>query len=67
MDDTAWIGCVATILAGVTSGAGADVAAAALGDRDVEPCILVGGVPARKLRDRSRDIRYTLRHFPRWI
>jgi len=67
IEDNAWIGMRATILPGVTIGEGAYVAAAALVNRDVEPYTLVGGVPAKKLRDRSRDIRYTLRHFPRWI
>ena len=57
----------ATVLANVTIGEGAYVAAAALVNRNVEPYTLVGGVPAKKIRDRSRDIRYTLHHFPRWI
>jgi maltose O-acetyltransferase len=48
-------------------GEGAYVAAAALVNRDVEPYTLVGGVPAKKIRDRNRDIEYTLQHFPNWI
>lgn len=67
IEDNAWIAMRATILPGVTIGEGAYVAAAALVNRDVEPYTLVGGVPARKIRGRSRDIRYTLYHFPRWI
>ena len=67
IEDNAWIAMRATILPGVTVGEGAYVAAAALVNRDVEPYTLVGGVPARKIRNRSRDIRYTLCHFPRWI
>lgn len=67
IEDNAWIAMRATILPGVTVGEGAYVAAAALVNRDVEPYTLVGGVPARKIRDRSRDIQYTLNHFPRWI
>ena len=67
IEDNAWVAMRATILPGVTVGEGAYVAAAALVNRDVPPYTLVGGVPAKKIRDRSRDIRYTLHHFPRWI
>lgn len=67
IEDNAWIAMRATILPDVTVGEGAYVAAAALVNRDVEPYTLVGGVPARKIRDRSRDIQYRLEHFPRWI
>ncbi len=67
IEDNAWIAMRATILPGITVGEGAYVAAAALVNRDVEPYTLVGGVPAKKIRDRNRDIQYTLQHFPRWI
>lgn len=67
IEDNAWIAMRATILPGVTVGEGAYVAAGAVVNRDVEPYTLVGGVPAKKIRDRSRDIQYTLQHFPRWI
>jgi putative colanic acid biosynthesis acetyltransferase WcaF len=67
IEDNAWIAMRATILPGVTVGEGAYVAAAALVNRDVEPYTLVGGVPAKKLRDRSRSIQYLLHHFPQWI
>ncbi len=46
-----WIGARATILAGVTIGAGSVVAAGAVVDRSVPPSTLVGGVPARPIRD----------------
>ncbi len=67
IEDNAWVAMRATILPGITVGEGAYVAAAALVNRDVEPYTLVGGVPARKIRDRSRDIRYTLHHAPNWV
>lgn len=67
IEDNAWVAMRATILPGVTVHEGAYVAAAALVNRDVEPYTLVGGVPAKKIRDRSRDIQYRLNHFPRWI
>jgi len=67
IEDNAWVAMRATILPGVTVGEGAYVAAGALVNRDVAPYTLVGGVPAKKIRDRSRDIQYQLQHFPRWI
>lgn len=49
--DDCWIGEKATILNGVTVGAGAIVAAGAVVREDVAPRTIVGGVPARVLRD----------------
>lgn len=48
-----WIGSHAFIGAGVTVGAGSIVGAGAVVLKDVEPRTVVGGVPARKLRDLS--------------
>lgn len=62
--DHAWIGARATILPGVTVGEGAVVAAGAVVTRDVEPYTMVGGTPARKIGERSRDLRYRSRYFP---
>lgn len=47
-----WIGANATILKGVTVGEGAVVAAGALVTKDVAPYTIVGGVPARYIKDR---------------
>jgi acetyltransferase-like isoleucine patch superfamily enzyme len=33
---------------------------------DVEPYAVVGGMPARKLRERSRDLDYRLGYRPVW-
>jgi putative colanic acid biosynthesis acetyltransferase WcaF len=64
--DRAWVAMGATILGGVTIGEGAVVAAGAVVTRDVEPFAVVGGTPARKLRERSRDIDYELAYRPLW-
>lgn len=62
--DHAWIGARAIILPGVTVGEGAVVAAGAVVAKDVAPYTIVGGVPARKIGDRSRELRYRSRYFP---
>lgn len=46
-----WIGARATILKGVTIGDGAVVAAGAVVTKDVPPNTLVGGVPARIIKE----------------
>lgn len=46
-----WIGTAATILQGVTIGAGSVVAAGAVVTRDVPPATLVAGVPATVIRE----------------
>jgi acetyltransferase-like isoleucine patch superfamily enzyme len=45
-----WIGTAATVLPGVTVGAGSVVAAGAVVTHDVPPATLVGGVPATVIR-----------------
>lgn len=47
----AWIGAGATILPGVTIGENSIVAAGAVVSRDVPPNSIVGGVPARVIRE----------------
>lgn len=52
-----WIGANAIIMRGVTIGDGAVIAAGAIVTKDVKPYEIVGGSPARKIRDRfSPDI-----------
>lgn len=56
--DHAWIGARATILPGVTIGEGAVVAAGAVVTRSVDDYQVVGGVPARIIGERRREIDY---------
>ncbi len=50
IEDDVWIGARSTILKGVRIGRGAVVAAASVVTRDVAPFTLVGGNPARVIR-----------------
>ena len=50
-----------TILPGVRIGKGAVVASGAVVTKDVEPYTVVGGVPAKFIRNRPKDLRYTLK------
>lgn len=58
--DYAYIGTRATILPGVRIGQGAVVATGAVVIKDVSPYSMVGGVPARYIKDRRRDLSYKL-------
>ena len=61
IDDYAWISCRTVILPGVHIGKGAVVAAGAVVTKSVEPYAIVAGVPAKKIGERSRDLRYQLK------
>lgn len=52
VENDVWIGANVTILAGVTIGRGAIVAAGAVVNHNVLPYTIVGGVPAKKIKDR---------------
>lgn len=61
IDDYVVIGTRVTILPGVHIGKGAVVASGAVVTHDVDPYTVVGGIPATFIRNRSHDLRYTLR------
>ncbi|HUX44747.1 MAG TPA: acyltransferase [Terracidiphilus sp.] len=58
--DHAWLSFRCVLLPGVTIGEGAVVAAGALVTKSVPPYALVGGVPAKVIGERSRDLQYQL-------
>lgn len=60
IDDYAYIGARVIILPGVHIGKGAVVATGAVVTRDVAPYHIVGGVPAKFIRERNHDLRYEL-------
>jgi maltose O-acetyltransferase len=64
IDDYVWVGARALVLPGVRIGKGAVVAAGAVVTSDVLPFQVVGGVPARHLGTRSRDLRYEINFRP---
>ena len=53
--ENVWIGANATILAGVTVGDGAIIAAGAVVTKDVQANTIVGGVPAKYIKDVELD------------
>ena len=61
LDDYVVVGTRVTILPGVHIGQGAVIGSGAVVTRDVEPYAVVGGVPAKHIRYRSKDLRYTLK------
>lgn len=65
--DRAWLSLNTTVLGGVTIGEGAVVAAGAVVTRNVDPFTVVGGVPARPIRERSRELTYELSYRPNWF
>nr|WP_160725768.1 acyltransferase [Bacillus sp. USDA818B3_A] len=57
-----WIGQRAIILPGVTIGEGAVVGAGSVVTKDVEPCSIVGGNPAKHIKYRDKDVYYKLKN-----
>ncbi|PTT02660.1 acyltransferase [Pedobacter sp. HMWF019] len=62
IEDFVWIGTRAIILPGVTIGYGALIAAGAVVNKDVAPYSIVGGVPAKLLKTRRKDLNYQTKY-----
>lgn len=60
IEDHAWLSCRVVVLPNVCIGEGAVVAAGAVVTKDVPPYTIVGGVPARVIGKRTRELRYRL-------
>ena len=61
IEDYVVIGTRVTILPGVKIGKGAVVASGAVVTKNVAPYAMVGGVPAAFIRERSKNLTYTLK------
>jgi acetyltransferase-like isoleucine patch superfamily enzyme len=61
IEDYVVIGTRVTILPGVTIGKGAVVASGAVVTKNVDPYAVVGGVPAKFIKERSHALHYTLK------
>jgi acetyltransferase-like isoleucine patch superfamily enzyme len=61
IDDYVVIGSRVMILPGVHIGRGGVVASGAVVTHDVEPYTMVGGVPAKFIKNRAHDLRYNLK------
>ena len=67
LDDHAWVSSHAIILPGVTLGEGAVAAAGAVVTKSVAPFTIVGGVPAKPIGTRNRDLSYRLGYAKRFV
>ena len=60
IEDYVWLASRVTILPGVRIGRGAVIATGAVVTKDVPSYAIMGGVPAKKIGERSHDLRYRL-------
>ncbi|NET01096.1 MAG: acyltransferase [Sphaerospermopsis sp. SIO1G1] len=66
IEDKVWIAYRAIILPGVKIGEGAVVGAGAVVTKDIEPYTIVAGNPARFVKKRNVDLKYSLNYQP-WL
>lgn len=67
IEDDVWICTGAIIMSGVTIGTGSIVAAGSVVTKDIPPCEIWGGVPAKKLKDRFSSEEEKERHLKKWF
>jgi serine acetyltransferase len=58
IDDRVWLGSNVIVLPGVHIGEGAVCCAGCVVTKDVEPYAVVAGIPAKKVNERPRNLRY---------
>ena len=58
IDDRVWLGCNVIVLPGVHIGEGAVCCAGCVVTKDIEPYSVVAGIPATKVGDRPRVLKY---------
>ena len=66
IEDYVWLCTRTTVLAGVTIGRGAVVAAGAVVTKSVNACDIVAGIPAKKIGERNPDLTYNLVYPVSW-
>ncbi len=64
IEDYVWLGARAIIMPGVKLGKGSIVGAGSVVTKDVEPYTIVGGIPAKKIGERTQDLDYKVVYFP---
>lgn len=62
VENDVWIGTSSTIMSGIRIGKGSIVAAGSVVTKDVPPCEIWGGNPAKKIRDRFDSIEDKVLH-----
>jgi len=62
IEDYVWLSTRSLILPGVTVGKGAVVAAGSVVTRDVPPYTVVGGIPAKKIGERTKELSYDVNY-----
>lgn len=66
IEDHCWICSDSTVLPGVTIGQGCVIAARACVTKDCLPYTIMGGVPAKQIGERPKDLRYQTGGKPFW-
>jgi maltose O-acetyltransferase len=64
LENHTWFGIRSIILPGVRVATGSVVGAGSVVTKDVPPYTIVGGVPAKEIEKRQRNLDYTLSYFP---